>query len=89
MLPALLLVVATGVLMTSADLDTFLHSKLFWAKMGLFAVMLVNGAGLMAAERAAVASTTSAPAVLTGVSVVSLISWLGLLLLGVWLTVGA
>lgn len=87
--PALALIVATGVLMTLADLDTFLHSRLFWAKMCLFAVLLANGAGLVKAERAAAQATTSAPAALTVVGVVSLASWLGLVLLGTWLTVGA
>ncbi len=87
--PALALVVATGVLMTAADLDTFLHSRLFWAKMALVVVLFVNGAGLVAAERAAARSTSSPPPLLSMVSLVSLVAWLGVLLLGTWLTVGA
>lgn len=87
--PAVALVVLTGTLMAAADFDTFLHSRLFWAKMALFAVLLANGAGLVTAERAAARAQSGPPGVLMAVSSVSLLAWLGLLLLGTWLTVGA
>ena len=87
--PSLGVIVATGLMMTAADTETFLNSRMFWSKMALFAVLVLNGAGLVAAERAAARSTESAPGVLTAVSGVSLVAWLGVLLLGTWLTVAA
>ena len=42
--------VATGILMVAADFETFMLSIVFWVKMGLLAVLLVNGAFLYRAE---------------------------------------
>ena len=42
----LIAVMASGVLLLGADLDTYLHSWVFWVKMGLVALLLVNGAAL-------------------------------------------
>ena len=50
--PALAVVVATGLLMTASDTGTFLGSRLYWSKMGLVGLLLLNGLGLLAAERA-------------------------------------
>jgi len=47
----LAIVFASGVLFFLADLDTFLTSKLFWAKMTFVAVLVVNGILLRIAER--------------------------------------
>jgi uncharacterized membrane protein len=47
----LTVVVLSGVLLFLADLDTFLTSWLFWAKMGLVAALLGNGLLLMKAEK--------------------------------------
>lgn len=47
---ALAVVVASGALMFGADVDTFLSSKAFWLKMGLFVLLLVNGNVLLRAE---------------------------------------
>jgi len=49
----LLTVIASGVLLFAADVDTYLPSKLFWTKMALVALLVVNGAALTAAERRA------------------------------------
>jgi len=46
-------VVASGLLLFASDVDTFLYSRFFWAKMSLVALLLVNGAILVAAERRA------------------------------------
>ena len=40
----------SGLLLAGADADAFLHSRVFWIKMGLFALLLVNGARLVRAE---------------------------------------
>ena len=33
----------SGALLVAADAETFLHSKIFWLKMGLMAMLLANG----------------------------------------------
>ncbi|HSD66443.1 MAG TPA: DUF6644 family protein [Vicinamibacteria bacterium] len=87
--PALAAVVATGALMLASDTATFLGSRLFWSKMGLVTVLLLNGVGLLAAGRAASRERTHAWSWLGLTSVASLVLWLVILFLGVWLTVAA
>jgi len=87
--PAVVLVVLTGVLLTAADLDTFLASRLYWAKMGFVALFLLNGAGLMWAERQAERDPVRGWRFLSATASLSLTLWLGILMLGVWLTVAA
>lgn len=50
-LGGLTLMVASGLLMFAADVDTFLYSRVFWIKMSLVVVLLVNGAILTSTER--------------------------------------
>jgi hypothetical protein len=45
-------VIVSGVLLFAADVDTYAVSKLFWLKMGMVAVLMVNGAILVRAGRA-------------------------------------
>jgi hypothetical protein len=40
-------VIVSGVLLFAADLDTYAASKLFWTKMAMVALMMVNGAMLV------------------------------------------
>jgi hypothetical protein len=88
--PALAVVVATGVLMTLADLSTFVDSRLFWAKMVLVGLLFANGAGLVAAERAyAVREQATAWRRLLAASGASFLLWLIILWMGAWLTVAA
>jgi hypothetical protein len=87
--PALAFVVATGVLMAASDTDTFLNSRLYWSKMGLVTLLLLNGLGLRAAERAASAGSRRGWAALGLASAASLLLWLSVLFAGVWLTVAA
>jgi hypothetical protein len=49
----LALIGVSGLLMLAADLETFLYSRVFWIKMGLIVLLLVNGAVLTSAERRA------------------------------------
>jgi hypothetical protein len=42
----LTIVMASGLLMLAADLQTFLTSPVFWVKMALVAALLANGLGL-------------------------------------------
>ena len=46
-------IIVSGLLLFASDFDTFLYSKLFWTKMGLVALLLVNGMLLIHAERKA------------------------------------
>jgi hypothetical protein len=50
-LSGLAAVVVSGLLLFAADIDTYLYSKFFWVKMGLFVLLMVNGALLVGAER--------------------------------------
>jgi hypothetical protein len=54
-LASLAVVMTSGLLLAASDTDTFLHSQLFWLKMALVGLLMVNGACMRLAERAAVA----------------------------------
>jgi hypothetical protein len=41
----------SGLLLFGADVQTFLYSRIFWLKMGLMVLLLINGALLLAGER--------------------------------------
>jgi hypothetical protein len=88
--PALVVVAVSGVLMTAADWATFEASKVFWTKMALFALLVVNGAALVAAERgyAAGADLDRWRRVILA-SAASCVLWLVILWIGEWLTVAA
>ncbi len=85
--PALVLVVATGVLLSAADVSTFFASPIYWTKLSLVALLLVNGAGLVAAERLAV--RRNAWRRLAFGSAASLTLWIVLLFVGTLLTASA
>jgi hypothetical protein len=87
--PALAVVVATGLLMTASDAETFLGSRLYWSKMGLVGLLLLNGIGLLAAERAVAGERSRGWRWLGLTSAASLFLWLAILFAGVWLTVAA
>ena len=59
--PALALMAFTGLLMATADLETYLSSRLFWIKMLIVGLLLVNGAVLVLTERAAAGSGGDRP----------------------------
>jgi hypothetical protein len=85
--PALVLVVATGVLLSAADLSTFFASPIYWVKLGLVSVLFINGAGLVAAER--LAARKDAWRRLAFGSAASLALWIVLLFVGTLLTASA
>ena len=82
MLTGLLLVMASGVLLTAADYDLFLRSRIFWTKMGLVGLLIVNGAILTAAGRAVERGQPAAWRRLRLAAVCSLALWLLITLLG-------
>jgi hypothetical protein len=79
-------VVASGVLLFTSDVDTFLHSRVFWIKMTCVVLLLVNGFVLERAERAASTGRSHAWVHLRRTSIVSLGLWLLITLLGASLT---
>ena len=88
--PSLAVVAMTGALMAAADLATFTASRVYWLKMILVALLVVNGGLLVRFESSAGQSeNTGAWRGLGTVSAMSLVLWLAVLLVGVWLTVAA
>lgn len=88
--PALIVVTASGVLMAAADWSTFVASNLFWIKMGSFVLLLANGAALVGAERAfAKGGDTRMWRRVILASGTSFLLWLFILWMGEWLTVAA
>jgi hypothetical protein len=87
--PALAVVVVTGALMTASDTTTFIGSRLYWSKMGLVTLLLLNGVVLVAAERAVSRAPARGWPWLGLTSAASLVLWLVILFMGVWLTAAA
>ena len=87
--PALAVMVATGLLMTASDTETFFNSRLYWSKMGLVGLLVLNGLGLLAAERAIAGERPKGWLWLGLTSAASLVLWLTILFFGVWLTAAA
>src|ERR1700726_4921050 len=46
----LVALVISGLLLLAADVETFLYSRVFWLKMGLMVLLLINGALLLLGE---------------------------------------
>jgi hypothetical protein len=67
--------VVSGLLLFAADVDTFLHSRIFWFKMGLMVVLLINGALLVLGEREVAHAETRAWARLHFIATTSLVLW--------------
>ena len=78
----LAVLVMSGVLLFAADLDFFLHSWLFWVKMGFIALLAVNGAWLASIARAIERGEARLWPRLRATAVVSLTLWLSVTLLG-------
>lgn len=81
-LAGLAAVAASGLLLFAADADTFLHSWVFWIKMALVMVLVVNGAMVHRAEQRASAGDMRAWRALTRTAAVSLVLWFVITLAG-------
>jgi hypothetical protein len=81
----LALSVVTGVLLLTADLETYLGSWIYWLKMGLVALLLVNGYAMTRTERRirGLSDSTDAWAQLRLTALTSLILWFSIALAGV------
>ncbi|HET7186739.1 MAG TPA: hypothetical protein VFI52_01230 [Gemmatimonadaceae bacterium] len=79
----------SGVALFASDLETFYGSWVFWFKMGLIALLLVNGAIMTRLERSlrvAGASVDAQWGRLRTIAITSLTLWLTITLVGVVLT---
>ena len=73
---SLALIILSGGLLFASDFGTFLSSRFFWTKMGLVALLLVNGLVLRRAEQRAVAGDHTAWKTLRVTAVASITLWL-------------
>lgn len=93
---ALCLTVVSGLALATADLGTFATSPLFWSKMALFAMLLINGTLMRRTETQVITAARSTmeraidgsdPALPWGAlrrfAWISLGCWMGLVVLGV------
>ena len=76
------IVIVSGVLLLGSDIDTYLHSAVFWSKMGAVALLVANGGLMVWAGHRADAGHPRAWAWLTRASVASLVLWFTTTLLG-------
>ena len=99
---ALVLMVSSGVALATSDIGTFAVSRVFWAKMTMFVVLIANGAFMRRTESrvltaatnvgVAIDETTTWPSaqlpwtVLKRSAAVSMVAWFVIVLLGVVLS---
>lgn len=79
---ALAITLVSGAAMATADLGTYASSAVFWSKMGLVALLLVNGQLMRRAERQLAADSTVPPS-LRSAALRSVLLWGGIIVLGV------
>jgi hypothetical protein len=84
----LALMVMSGVLMAAADFETVAVSVVFWTKMALVALLILNGLAMQRAERAATRAPEVAWPRLHRAAIVSLVLWFLIVLAGTVLTLG-
>ena len=69
------LIAISGFLLFASDFETFLYSKFFWSKMGLVALLVINGRVLWGAERRALSGDHRAWRTLRLSAIASLTLW--------------
>jgi len=72
----------SGALLFFADVDTYLHSRLFWIKMGLLALLLGNGVLVLVGERRVTRGDAHAWRQLHLAALTSLVLWFATTLFG-------
>jgi len=91
-LAGVVLLFVSGILLATADAETFLPSPIFWVKLALVTLLVVNGAVLTSAERRFTARGESALADdsawrrIRGLSLSSVILWLATAIAGIVLS---
>jgi hypothetical protein len=66
---------ASGALLLAADADTYLHSRIFWTKVALMALLVVNGVLMLGGERQVRRGDPRAWSRLHGTAIASLVLW--------------
>ncbi len=74
-LAGLVAVMASGLLLLGADVDAYLTSRLFWTKMALIVLLMINGLVLTRAERRASAGVDVSWGTLRWTAISSLALW--------------
>jgi hypothetical membrane protein len=82
----LALIVVSGLLQFGADVGTFVASRIFWLKMAMVVLLLVNGGLILSGERQVQRGAPDAWARLHTTATASLILWFVITLAGVALT---
>lgn len=82
----LAMIVVSGLLQVGADVGTFVASRIFWLKMVLVVLLLMNGALILGGERRVQRDVPGAWARLHTTAVVSLVLWFVITFAGVALT---
>lgn len=83
---SLAVIIVSGLALLTADLETFWASWIFWAKMLLVALLLVNGARMRSIEKETATDALVSTAhwrAFRGTAVTSLTLWLAITLAGV------
>jgi hypothetical protein len=89
-IPSLTLIVFSGILMTAADFETYMASRVFWTKIALILLLVINGSVLVTGERLARRGDAQTAWRRLGVtSRTSQILWLLIVLVSCWLVVAA
>jgi hypothetical protein len=71
----LVVITISGLLLFAADVDTFWASRVFWIKITLIVLLVINGAALIRSERRASAGDASAWRTLRWTAAASLALW--------------
>jgi len=67
--------VVSGLFLFAADADAFLHSRIFWVKMGLMGTLLINGVAMLSGEQRVLRGDPRAWTRLHAIAVSSLLLW--------------
>ena len=83
------LTVVSGLLLVASDLKTYLSAPAYWIKMGLFVLLLVNGAWLQRTERRPDSTDRTPWTKLRWAAGISLALWFAILFTSILVTTAA
>ncbi len=83
------LTVVSGLLLVTSDLKTYLYAPAYWIKMGLFVLLLVNGAWLQRIERRPDSTDRTPWTKLRWAAGISLALWFAILFTSILVTTAA
>ena len=83
------LTVVSGLLLVASDLKTFLYAPAYWVKMGLFVLLMANGAWLQRTEQRPDSTEPGPWAKLRWAAGISLALWFAILFTSILVTTAA